>query len=553
MLAEAPVEEFEPDPAAERRLAARELLRRRRARGSLIEYARGIDIPGAPLVETDEDCEDFATAETDVALHHRIIMGAIQECMEKYMGRLMILAPPGSAKSTYGSVCGPVWKMKKVPGYRVIAASYNAKIASKQSRKARALSRQEKEIAIWEDRPFLAKDQKAIDQWALTNGSEYMSAGLMAGITGNRANGIVLDDPLKGRLEADSQTIRDRAYEEYVDSVTTRLIPGGWVIIITTRWHPDGIEGRILPEDYDGRSGQVLCRDGQVWTVINLPAKCERSDDILNRKVGEYIWPEWFSQTSDPTDGTHWAQWESNPRAARTWAALFQQRPTLGEGLEIKREWAKWYDPDILPGEPGGLPLRLTRYGGTDFATKEDKGDFSEHGIIGLDEEMNFWIEDWWYGQKTTDVTIANMMDLIARHHPWRWWDEGGPIDNAVRPAITAAMRECEPPVHVELESLPSIKNKVLKLSSFQARMAQGKVYFPLKRAWATRLLDLLCAFPAGVTDDGPDVCGLIARGIDVMMKPHRPVVQAKKVLTPFTAAWLEHVEQTEYSKPRYT
>lgn len=532
--------------AATRRDAALELMRRRRARHTLLEYARAIEIPGKPVNKDGaEDSELFVPVETALAPHHVLIMRAIERAMDTHDGRLMIFAPPGSAKSTYASVIAPVRKLQKIPGYRIILASYNTKIAAKQSRKARALARQRRAVNIWPDRPFLAYDQKAVDQWALTNGSEFMAYGILSGITGNRANGVLIDDPVKSRLEADSETIRDRIFEEYQDAITTRLLPGGWIILIMTRWHPDDLAGRILPDDYDGQSGEIRCKDGQVWEVLNLTAKCERDDDPLGRAIGEYIWPEWFPVT-------HWAKWENNPAAARTWSALCQQRPSLGEGLEFKREWFKWFDPDAEPGSPDGVPEKMTMYAATDFATKEDKSDFSEHGVAGLDLNMHLWIVDWWYGQKTTDITIAHAIDMIARHNPWRWWDEGGPIDNALRPHFTAAMREAEPPVYVELESKTSIKNKALKLQSFQARVAQGKVHLPLNRPWAKRLVDQLCAFPAVKNDDACDVCGLLGRGIDDMIQPHRPVVQEKKVLKPFTGEWVEYSDEPKLA-PRYT
>lgn len=509
-----------------------------------MEYARSIDIPGAPAV-ADPDTELFNPIETSLAHHHRLMLEHIERCVTSSNGRLMIFAPPGSAKSSYASVVTPAWCLSKWPRYRIILASYAAKIAEKQSRKARALCRQARHVAIWPDRPILALDQKAVNQWALSNHSEFMAAGILAGITGNRANGFILDDLIAGREAADSEAIREKTYDEYLDSVTTRLLPGGWIILITTRWHPDGVEGRILPEEYAGQSGRVLCRDGQTWTVLNMPAKAEHPDDPLGREPGKYLWPEWFPET-------HWAQWEQNPRAARTWAALFQQRPSLGEGLEFKREWAKWYDPDIEPGKPGGRPLQLTRYAASDYATKEDKGDFTEHGVIGLDKQGNFWLEDWWYGQKTTDVSIGATIPMIRNNRPRKWWDEGGPIDNAIRPAWTQAMKEALPPVYVPIESLPSIRNKAIKAASFQARMAQGKVYFPLKRPWATRVLDQLCAFPAGLHDDGVDVLGLLGRGIDSMMNPHSPAVHSRRPgVIPFTAEWLEATEERDV-KIRY-
>jgi predicted phage terminase large subunit-like protein len=524
--------------------AALEMLRRQRARNSLTEYARAIDIPGAP-VSADPDAEQFKPVETSLALHHLILLENIERTIMKAAGRLMVFGPPGMAKSSYTSVVTPAWCLSRSAGYRVILTSYASKIADKQSRKCRALVRQPRHIAIWPDRPVLAKDQKAVNQWALSNNSEFMSGGILSGITGNRANGIVIDDPISGREAADSETIRDKTYDEYIDSITTRLLPGGWVILIQTRWHQDDLAGRILPENYDGRSGEVLCRDGQTWTVLNFTAKCEREDDPLGRSPGDYLWPEWFPQS-------HWAQWEHNPRAARTWAALYQQRPTLGEGLDFKREWFKWYDPDVEPGKPGGLPEQLTIYGASDYATKEARGDFTEHGIVGLDREANFWILDWWYGQRTTDVTIDHFINLVGRHRPRRWWNEGGPIDSAIRPAVETAMREAVPPVHVHIDTLTSIKNKSIKLASFQARAAQGKVYLPLRRPWATRLLDQLCAFPAVTHDDACDVMGLIGRGIDAMMSPHAQSVPERRILVPFTAAWLEATEE-EPMKPRYS
>lgn len=540
-------------PDERRRAAALEMLRRQRARASLVEYARSIDIPGAPAV-SDPDTEHFKPVETSLALHHRVILEAIQKTVNTPMGRLMIFAPPGSAKSSYASVVTPAWLLSKTPGYRIIIASYATKIAAKHSRKARALCRSQRHVSIWKDRPILANDQKAVDQWALSNGSEFMAAGMLAGITGNRANGILIDDPVANREDADSQTIQDKVEAEYIDSASTRLLPNGWIILIQTRWNENDLSGRILPDDYAGQSGRVLCKDGQWWTVLNIPAKAEHADDPLGRQPGEYLWPEWFPRE-------HWAQWENNPRAARTWSSLYQQRPTAGEGLEFKREWFKWYDPDVPPGTEGGLPKHLTIYGASDFATKEDKSDFTEHGVVGLGEAKTkiaigerivsaapFYFMDWWYGQKTTDVGIDSACALIHRHKPRRWWDEGGPIDNAIRPAFTKAMRDHHPPIHVNIESLTSIKNKATKLASFQARAAAGLVYMPLNRPWATRLVDQLCAFPAGKHDDAADVCGLIGRGVDAMMSPHEPVKTERPSLLPFTAAWLEMTENEPVS-----
>src|SRR5690606_36205237 len=78
----------------------------------------------------------------------------------------------------------------------------------------------------------ISDESGATDEWALTNGSEYMSGGILSGITGNRANLVVVDDPIKGRQDAESDVIRTRTIEAFDDDVKTRLLPGGSIIII---------------------------------------------------------------------------------------------------------------------------------------------------------------------------------------------------------------------------------------------------------------------------------------------------------------------------------
>lgn len=522
--------------------AAAEALRRQRACDSLVEYARSIDVPGAPASD-DPEGEVFKPVESSMAVHHIKILEAIQKCVTTPNGRLMIFAPPGSAKSSYASVVTPVWCMSKWENYRIILASYASNIAEKHSRKARSLCRQPRASAIWPEKPSLSKDQKAIGNWSLSNGSEFMAAGILAGITGNRANGILIDDPVANREDADSETIREKTKDEYQDSIDSRLLPNGWVILIQTRWHQDDLAGGILPEGYAGQSGEILCRDGQVWTVLNIPAKCEHADDPLGRAIGEYLWPEWFPQA-------HWEIRENNPQGQRTWSALFQQRPTAGSGIKFGREHVRWYDPDVPIGTPGGLPKNLQLHGASDNATKDEdqKGhkDFTEHGVGGLSSAGDLYVVDWWYGQRTTDVTIAASIALMQRHHPLRWAHEGGPIEHAIMPAWVKAMRESNPRVFVLFESMPSIKNKAIKLSTLEAMWSAGRVWLPMNRPWAERLVDQLCNFPAGKYDDAADTLGLLARLLDKMLNARVESTKTRPQLKPFSPEWLEFQEQPD-------
>lgn len=350
--------------------AAAELLRRENAARSLVEFSQAIEIPGVPTAEEKEEAADtvyltnkdgsrievpgagklknniettpaiYTPVEERVALHHLIMMQEIQRCIETPRGRLMIFAPPGSAKSTYASVIAPAWAMGRKKNTQIILASYATSIATKQSRKVRAIVRDPRYQAIWNEQPKLLDDQKAVDDWSLSNGSAMMSAGLLAGITGNRADGIIIDDPLANREQADSVTICDKVYSEYTDTAMTRAKPWMWAIIIQTRWSENDLAGSILPESYEGESGAIECRDGQTWRVLCIPAEAERDDDVLGRKKGEFLWPSWFPRE-------HWSTWRDNPRAKRTWAALYQQRPAPFEGIHFSRDHFKFYDPEL--------------------------------------------------------------------------------------------------------------------------------------------------------------------------------------------------------------
>lgn len=530
-----------------------ELLRRQRARGSLAHFALGIDIPGVPMGDPlDPTIEVFKPIETRVALHHLVMTDAIQKCMEMKGGRLMIFMPPGSAKSTYGSVVAPAWAMGKWPGHRIINAGYASDIATKQSRKARALCSQQLYTSIFPERPVLQADQRAADEWRLSNSSEYMAAGLLAGITGNRANGVVIDDPISNREAADSPTIRKKVYDEYTDTVTTRLLPGGYLILIQTRWHELDLAGQILPADYKGASGLMKGQDNQIWNVLNIPARAEHEDDPLGRKIGEYLWPQWFPES-------HWAMWENNPRAARTWSALYQQRPSPGEGLQFKRVDAQWYDSRLAPGSIGangigGPPLISRKFGASDYAVTPDGGDFSEHGVAEITPTDDLYITDWWTGQKESHLSIAAFIDIIKKNKRTplaKWFNEGGVIDKAIRPAINRAMSDEK--AWVTIESMTSIQNKAIKLESFHARYAAKKVYFPIDKAFGNAVVDQLVGFPTGKYDDKADVCGLFGRGIDQMGVIAFPVAVDKPSLIPFSAKWVEYEDSSDKPKVRFT
>lgn len=471
--------------------------RRLLAQRSFPDFACMVDIPTMPPDDEElSEADPFPVRRLNngLAAHHDLLCRKLQEIEAGTLRNLMVLMPPGSAKSTYADVVFVPWFMAKKPRRHVILASYASAIAQKQGRRARQLIKS----ASFENLMggvTLMPDHKAADEWSLTNGSEYMAGGLLAGLTGNRAALGILDDPIRGREAAESDTIRNKAWDAYQDDFCSRLIPGAPQIMILTRWHEDDPAGRILPEGWDGQSGWIDGRDGRKWFVICLPALCDREDDPLAREIGESLWPEWFGrETGDPMD--HWRPFQRDHRA---WSSLYQQKPSPEDGsFFLRAHLPSWQT----------LPKGLRIYGSSDYAVTDGRGDFTVHRVWGVDVEDKLYRLDGWRGQTASDEWIDRKLDLIAKHKPLMWFGEAGVIQKAIEPALKRRMRERR--IYCRLDWLPSIADKPSRARGFQARSAMEMVYFEPDAD-----ISEFMSFPAGKHDDEVDTASLIGRALD--------------------------------------
>src|SRR5262249_30851389 len=152
--------------------------------------------------------------------------------------------PPGSAKSKYTSILFPPWLLANC-SWNILAASHTIDLARRWGRQVRNLVVDHS----GQLRIALADDSQAADRWALTNGVEYSAAGVGTAIAGFRAKLGLIDDPIRSRQDADSELIRDRIWDWYINDFRTRLVPGAAKILIQTRWHEDDLAGRALQHE----------------------------------------------------------------------------------------------------------------------------------------------------------------------------------------------------------------------------------------------------------------------------------------------------------------
>jgi predicted phage terminase large subunit-like protein len=497
-----------------------------------------VDIPTVPL--NSEDQEDaFTMMKLDtLAEHHELLCDQLQLLEEGVIPNLMVLMPPGSAKSTYVDVVFVPWFMARKARRNVILASYASDIAAKQGRRARTLVKSKSFDTLMG--VGLKGDNAAADQWTMDNGSEYMSGGLLSGLTGNRAALGVLDDPIRGREQAESDVIRKKTWDAYIDDFCSRLIPGAPQIMILTRWHQDDPAGRILPENWDGESGVFNGRDGRIWHVICLPAIADRADDPLGRKIGETLWPQWFSLE-------HWKPFQTN---RRTWASLYQQKPAPEDGDYFRSSMIQYYER---------LPKHLVFYGASDYAVTADGGDYTVHGVFGVDVEGNIYLVDWWIGQTASDEWIESKIDLMQKWNTVKWFGEAGPIRKSVEPFLRKRMKERK--AYYSIDWLASINDKPSRARSIQGRMNMNMVYFPRKpdgpfheykpETWVTDLINQLLKFPMGAYDDGVDVISLIGRGLDTIRNASEGAGR-KPLIKSGTIEWVKRNSQEEKPKSKY-
>lgn len=391
--------------------------------------------------------------------------------------------PPGSAKSTYSSILFAAWLMQRQLA-NVLAASHTTELAEKWGRRVRNLIAEHRLTLGIE----LAEDSQAAGRWSLTNGAEYYAAGVGTGIAGFRAKFGLIDDPIRSRQDADSELIRERIWEWYINDFRTRLVPNARKVLIQTRWHEDDLAGRAL--------------NHEKWHVVSLPAIAEEND-ALGREIGEPLWSD-----GDYGYGQQLLDLQKNT-PARTWSALYQQRPAPEDGDYFKAEWLKPYET-----QPVRSTLRV--YGGSDYAVTSDGGDYTTHAVVGLDPEGRMYLLDLWRKQAASDEWIETFCDLVKKWKPIGWAEEQGQIRAGIGPFLDRRCRERQ--AFVARTQFPTRGDKSVRAQSIRGRMALNGLYVPFNASWYPELRSELLSFPAGKHDDQVDALGLVGQLLDQMV-----------------------------------
>lgn len=414
--------------------------------------------------------------------HHRIICDALDRALRGVTKRLIIAAPPAHAKSVYTSHNFPAFWLGNKPRDKIIAASHTTEFAEDVGRKVRALVNSPLYQRLFDIK--ISADSRAAARWETTAGGTYYSTSVKGSVIGRRANLILVDDPYKSKEVAYSPAERKKISEWYFTDVVPRLLPGGVIVIIATRWHEDDLTGEIIKKS---ERGEI-----EKFEVISLPALCEDPDnDPLGRQYGEALWPQQYPREKlleirGGLVGTTGNEDE--------WNALYQQRPRPAETGNIKNDWFGTFSGD-KPPEDDGPYLRVTSW--DTAGTANERSDFT----VGLAcwislKTRKFYITDMYRKQVTFDILMRDVANFNKKHEAQAVLIENkGTGMSLVQISRNSGFNII--PVQPQ-----KIGDKEFRFELAVPALEAGRVLLPKTAGWKAQFLEELLTFPGAHHDD---------------------------------------------------
>jgi len=415
-----------------------------------------------------------------VGRHHRILSNMLMAIERGDKDRICVNMPPRHGKSQLVSIFYPAWFLGRNPDKKVMMVSHTTDLAVDFGRKVRNLISTDAYKAVFPT-VALAIDSKSAGRWNTNHKGEYFACGIGSSIAGRGADLLLVDDPhseqdvLSGNFE-----VFERAYEWFTFGARTRLMPGGRVAIVQTRWHLDDLTGRVTRDmAKNDKSDQ--------YEVVEFPAILEVTNKKTKKVEQKPLWPEFFDMAALERTKASMPVFQ--------WNAQFQQQPTAEEAALIKREWWQsweWEDP------PRCEYIIMTLDAAAETHNRADFTAITTWGVF-LNEETN-----------AHNIILLNSikerlefpeLKRVAMETYQEWEPDSFIVEKkSAGTALYQELRRTGMPVQ-EFTPHRGSGDKLARLNSVADIVASGICWVPQTR-WAEEVVEEIAGFPFMSHDD---------------------------------------------------
>ena len=413
-----------------------------------------------------------------VGPHHRKLAKIFTDVIEGRKNRVIINIAPRMGKSEFSSYLFPAYFLGKYPDKKIIMGTHTASLSEDFGRKVRNLIDSEDYRELF-PKTVVADDQKAAGKWSTGAGGQYYAAGVGGALAGRGADLFVIDDPHSEQdVKANSRLAFDTAWSWFQTGPLQRLMPGGGIIVVMTRWGKLDLTGRLI--DY-----QTKNPNSPAWEIVELPA-------ILNEGTDDEksLWPEQW-----PLKALKSAKASIDPQY---WNAQYMQQPTSDNAAIISRKnWRIW------EGEEPPTCDYIIQSWDTAFEAKTS-ADYSACTTWGV-----------FYNEEENDAAQVILLDAFkdrmqfpelkatALKHYKEWEPDAFIVEKKAAGApLIQELRRMGIPVQ---ETNPSRGNdKIVRLNAVADLFSSGTVWAPDTR-WAREVIEEVASFPNGENDDYVD------------------------------------------------
>lgn len=434
-------------------------------------------------------------------------------------GRQMIFVPPQEGKSTRTSCWTPLWMLAQDPTLRIAIVSYSAVKAERWGKWIRRAIEANPDLGI-----RLMQDSRAVDSYETTAGGRVLSVGVSGGITGEPVDVMIIDDPVRGRAEAESPTYREAAWDWWESNGSTRLSSRGRVVLMLTRWHADDLAGRLLKEE------------AGAWKVLRIPAVRDPDIPLVRGSDGASAYAPNGELISVQKRAPGYFLDMKSKRSLYVWNSIFMQQPVAAEGnLFSRTDFRYWQFVQADRGHHDPVHGYRVSIDGTVLFL----GDMTRFITMDLAESTKASAD--WTVASVWAISMDGKLLLLDRRRQrvgeQAHWD-------FLRPLV---QKWAAPDVHVEKGFIGSTlvidatkagvrilpvtpdSDKITRAIPAANRIRSHTVFWPDWVDWLDEWEDEIAGFPSWAHDDQVDTLAYAARIASAHWTPPAPPVRPNR------------------------